>query len=287
MSNMQGMQLNTDFTNIKPNLPGGQSFPVTTDKLGHLVHIIESGPRENKAKTGMLAVLKLEVLDGPARGMIGEHTINVANPNQQAVEIGYAELSSIAHCVGVLRVGNTVELHRKPFRILVRQQKDNPQYTEIYGILDANGNEPGKAGQGPLQAGQPGGGFGGGAPAGGFGPGGGAPAGGGFGPGPGQGTQGGQGGQNWQPNPAGGQGQGGQPGPGQGQPGWNGGGAPQGGQPQGQPQGGNGGAPGWGAGGPQGGGGQPQGGGAPGWTGGGAPQGGGGAPGWAGGQGNG
>lgn len=273
MPNMQGMQLNTDFTNIRPNLPGGASFPVTTDKLGHLVHIIESGPRENKAKTGMLAVLKLEVLDGPAKGMVGEHTINVANPNQQAVEIGYAELSAIAHCVGVLRVGNTVELHRKPFRILVRQQKENQQYTEIYGILDANGNEPGKAGQGPLQAGNPGGGFGGGAPQGGFGPGQGQPAGG-FGPGPGQGAPQG-GGQNWQPNP--GQGQG-QP---SGQPGWNGGGAPQGG-----PQ--NNGAPGWGAGGPQGGGQPNQGGGQPGWSGG-APQGqnGGGAPGWAGQGGNG
>lgn len=280
MSNMQGMQLNTDFTNIKPNLPGGASFPVTTDKLGHLVQIIESGPRENKAKTGMLAVLKLEIIDGPHRGLVGEHTINVANPNQQAVEIGYAELSAIAHCVGVLRVGNTVELHRKPFRILVRQQKENTQYTEIYGILDANGNEPGKAGQGPLQAGQPGGfgggqggGFAGGAPAGGFGPGGGAPAGGGFGPGPGQGQQP-AGGQQWQPNP--GQGQGQQPG---GAPGWTSGGG-QGQQPQG---GQGGGAPGWGAGGPQGGGGQPQGGSAPGWTGGGAPSGGG-APGWAGGQ---
>lgn len=245
MSNMQGMQLNTDFTNIKPNLPGGQSFPVTTDKLGHLVHIIESGPRENKAKTGMLAVLRLEVLDGPAKGMIGEHTINVANPNQQAVEIGYAELSSIAHCVGVLRVGNTVELHRKPFRILVRQQKDNPQYTEIYGILDANGNEPGKAGQGPLQAGQPGGGFGGqpnggqggfggGAPAGGFGPGGGAPQG-----GQQQQPQGGNGGApGW--GAGGPQGGGGQP-QGGGQPGWTGGGAPAGG-----------GQPGWAGGGGQG-----------------------------------
>lgn len=257
MTAMQGMQLNTDFTNIKPNLPGGASFPVTTDKLGHLVHIIESGPRENKAKTGMLAVLKLEVLDGPAKGMVGEHTINVANPNQQAVEIGYAELSAIAHCVGVLRVGNTVELHRKPFRILVRQQKENAQYTEIYGVLDANGNEPGKAGQGPLTPGGGQGGFGGGPQGGGFG---GQGGGQGFGPGAGQ-PQGGQGGQ------------------------WNGGG--QGQQPNpGQGQGQGGGAPGWGPGGGQGG--QPnQGGGAPGWNGGGAPQGGG-APGWAGGgQGNG
>lgn len=250
MNNMQGMQLNTDFTNIAPNLPGGAQFPVTTDKLGHLVQIIESGPRETKDKGGMRLVLKMEILDGPHKGTVGEHGINVANANQDAVRIGYSEISAIAHVTGTLRVGNSAELHRKPFRILVRQQKGDASYTEIYGVLDANGNEPGKAGQGPLNAGQPGGGFGG-APGNGFG--GGAPQGG-FQPGPGQGAPQGGGNANWQPNPGQDQ-QGG----GGGQPGWTGGGNQQ----QQPPQNG---APGWGPGG-----GNAQGGGAPGWAGGGQP----------------
>lgn len=258
MTQMNGIQFNTDFSQIAPNAPAGQQFPATTDKLGWLVHIVESGPRETKKRDGMMAALKLEILDGPHKNFVGEYLINIANPNPQAASIGMAEMSAIAHVTGTLRVGNSQELHRKPFRILVRQQKDNPQYTEIYGVLDANGNEAGKAGQGPLQPG--GGAFGqqGGGQQG-FQPGGqqGQP-GGGFQPGPGQ--QGGQpdnnGGQQWQPN------QGGQ----QGQPGW-GGGNGGGGQPD-PNQGGQGGQPGWGGGQSAGGqqGGQPGNGGQPGWA---------------------
>lgn len=260
MSNMQGMQLNTDFTNVQPNLPGGGSFPVTTDKLGHLVHIVESGPRENRNKNGMMLHLKLEGLDGVVKGQSADHFINVANPNQEAVRIGYSEISAIAHVVGVLRVGNSADLHRKPFRVLVRKQKDNETYTEIYGVLDVNGNEPGKAGQGPLNAGQnnwganpnPNGGGGQqGGQQGGFQPG----QQGGFQPGPGQGGNpnpgGGQGGGNWNANPP-------QNDPNQGGGGWNNGPANNGGGQGGQP--GNNQGPGWGPGGGN------QGGDAPGWA---------------------
>lgn len=236
---MSGMQLNTDFSTIKPNEAGGQQFPPSDPKMGWLVKIIDSFPKENKAKTGTIAVLKLEGLDQAVAGMVMDYGINVANPNQQAVDIGFAELSAVAHCIGILRVGNTLELHGRPFRVMVRKQRDS-DYNEIYGVQDANGNAPGKAGQGPAAAQPAGGGFAG-APA----------AGGGFGPGPGATAQpqgGGQG--NWSPNqaPAG-------------NPGWNpNGGAPDATQNTGNTQ------PGWGA--PAAGGGAPAGGGQPSWAGG-------------------
>jgi len=237
---MSGMQLNTDFSNIKPNEAGGQQFPPSDPKMGWLVKIIDSFPRETKNKDGTRAILMLEGLDQPIAGMTMEYGINVANPSQKSVEIGWAELSAVAHVLGILRVGNTMELHQKPFRVLVREQAENKAYREIYGVLDANGNPPGKAGQGPAAAQPAGGGFGG--PAGG----------GGFGPGPGATTQqpnpaatGGGGNWNPNPNPAGNAG-GGNWGPNGGgavdpnatqaqQPGWGGGGGaqpnPGGGQP--------------------------------------------------------
>lgn len=242
-----GFQINTDFSGIAPNSPSGQQLPVTTDKLGHLVHIVDSGTKTMKDGQGTRAILTLEIIDGPYKGVTGEYGINIAHPNQETVRIGFSELSAIAHCVGVLRVGNSAELHRKPFRILVRQQKDNPQYTEVYGVLDVNGNEPKKAGQGPVapQPAQQSGGF---APqqtqppAGGFAPGpaqGQAP--GGFAPGPAGGAPGWAGGAPAQA-PAQGQAPGGAPG-------WAGGGAQQGGAPSWSAGGGApGGAPGWAAG---------------------------------------
>lgn len=148
---MEGMQLNTDFSQIEPNKAGGLSFPVS-DNRGHLVMIVDSGPRENSKKTGMLLVLQCQIQEGQHQGTVCEYTINYTHQNQQTQDIGQREVSAIAHCVGVLRVGNSRELHNKPFRVLVRQQKENPQYTEVYGVLDVNGNEPKKAGQGPVQS---------------------------------------------------------------------------------------------------------------------------------------
>jgi len=194
---MSGMQLNTDFSTIKPNEGSGGMFPVSDPKMGWLVKIIDSYPQETRNKDGTRAILKLEGLDQGVMGQVADYGINVANPSQKSVEIGWSELSAVAHVIGVLRVGNTMELHGKPFRVLVRKQKDT-EYNEIYGVQDANGNAPGKAGQGPAAAQPAGGGFGG--PAGG----------GGFGPGPGAQPQTQQpaagGGGNWQPNgaPAGG-----------------------------------------------------------------------------------
>lgn len=246
-----GFQLNTDFSNIQPNAGGGGRFPPSDPKRGWLCRITASEAKENKAKNGWIGVLTLRGMEPGVQDQEHLMNINLANPNQQAVDIGQGELSAIAHCIGILRVGNSAELHEKPFRVLVRKQEGSEVYTEVYGIRDVNGNEPGKAGQGPIVATTP--------PAGGFTPGAGAPAQGGFGPGPGTGA----------------------PAQGGGAPGW-GGGAPQG-QPQGQPaQGGWTGQPtggqqapqgggGWQGGPPQGGqadpnAGQPQGGGAPGWA---------------------
>lgn len=233
---MSGFVLNTDFSGIKPNEARGGGFPASDPKMGWLVKIIDSGTKENSKKTGVLGWFKVEGLEGPVLGQVADYQVNLANPNQQAVDIGFAELSAIAHVTGTLRVGNSMELHGKPFRMLWRVQKDSAEgFTECYGVLDANGNPPGKAGQGPVNAQPAGGGFGGPAAGTGFAPSG-AQA--------GQTTQ--QPNPGWNPNPpAGGgapAGQGGgwgapagggnQPDPNANpNPGWQAGGAQAGGQP--------------------------------------------------------
>jgi hypothetical protein len=149
---MSGITFNTDFSSIKPNMPGGAAFPISNPRMGWLCKIVDSTTKENKNKDGVLAVFTLEGMEGEVMGVQHTLNINIANPSQQAVDIGKAEISAIAHCIGHLRVGSSLELHGKPFRVLVRQQKNDERYVEIFGFQDVNGNDPAKAGSGPMKA---------------------------------------------------------------------------------------------------------------------------------------
>lgn len=148
-----GYQLNTDFSTIAPSEGGQrQSFPVS-DSKGWLCVMTESEGKENSAKTGRILAVKLQGMEGAVTGKFHEFTINTANPNPEAVKIGMEELSAIAHCVGHLRVGNSSELHNRPFRVIVALEKDQEKYpgaTRIVAFRDQNGNKPSEAGQGAL-----------------------------------------------------------------------------------------------------------------------------------------
>jgi hypothetical protein len=214
----------------------------------HPVTITKTDAKPTKDNTGGYIEFTLTAFDGPQKGMSITDRLNVHNTNPVAVEIANKQMAAYCAVTGVFHFQNTDELMNKPFIIDVVPQKGNPQYTEVGALFDMNGNEPGKAGAGPMTGGQPQG-----APPAGFGATGAPPANGGFGQPQGGQPQGGQpqGGGFGQPPADQGQPQGA---PGGGQPGWAGGGAPQGGQPQGgAPQGGGwqqgGGAqqPGWGA----------------------------------------
>ncbi len=212
----------------------------------HPVTITKTDAKPTKDNTGGYIEFTLTAFDGPQKGMSITDRLNVHNTNPVAVEIANKQMAAYCAVTGVFHFQNTDELMNKPFVIEVVPQKGNPQYTEVGGLFDMNGNEPGKAGSGPMTAGQgqpqqP--------PPQGFGATGQPPA--------NNAPQGGQ--PQGQPQgfgqPPADQGQP-QGAPGGGQPGWQGGGAPQGQpQPQGgqQPQGGGwqqqggGGQPGWGA----------------------------------------
>lgn len=89
--------------------------------------------------------LTVELIDGPAKGARGYDRLNLQNPNPKTVEIAYSTLSAYCHVTGAFRLDNTEALHGKPFRVLVRKQKESDN-TEIYGVKDINGNDPGKGG---------------------------------------------------------------------------------------------------------------------------------------------
>lgn len=162
-----GFVLNTDFSTIAPNEGAGSFFPVS-DSKGWLVQMTDSEGKENSKKTGMILAVKLVGLDGPIAGKTHEYTINLSNSeSQKAAEIGLGECSAIAHVTGHIKVGNSAEWHNKPFRVVVMPElnKDTKEPTGrnvITKYLDVNGNGPKDAGKGMMNAGQSGGGFGGG-----------------------------------------------------------------------------------------------------------------------------
>lgn len=73
------------------------------------------GPKENDR----VAVFTLEVHDGPHKGAVIFHNLNIANTSQTAQEIGQRQLSALCHAVGVLRVKDTNELHFREFLAVV------------------------------------------------------------------------------------------------------------------------------------------------------------------------
>ncbi len=230
---------------ITPKFGGGGGLPIGK----HPVIIYNTKLEATSSGTGGKMVLQLEVIDGPMKGAKGDENLTLQHQNPTVVRISSEQLTAICHVVGLPNgFQNTEELHNKPFVVEVAPQKDKPEYTEVVGVFDMQGNDPGKQ-----TGGQSGGNFGGG-------------NGGGFG--------GGQQ-QQQQQNNGGGNAGGGWGGGGQNQQ-QQGGGAPAGDQQQ-QQQGGNGG--GWGG---NGGGAANQGGGGGGgWQQqGGGGNGGGGQPGW-------
>lgn len=151
-----GFQLNTDFTGIVPDEGGGRSYFPVSDSRGWLCQITDSKGTETNKKDGTRLDIVLTGLEGPVQGKLMDWNINVANPSQKAVEIGFAQMSAIAHVTGHIRVGNSSEWHNKPFRAMViaDPSEQYPHATKVAKILDLNGNSAKNAGQGVMGGGQ-------------------------------------------------------------------------------------------------------------------------------------
>jgi len=155
--------LNFDATKIDPSQVSAM-LPVS-DGNGHAVVIVssefkpvkdDSQPDGMSKQYGYLQ-LDLEVIDGPNKGERGPYRLNLYNKEPKAVEIAQRQLSAICHVVNVFKVGDSAMLHNIPFRVIIALQKgENPEkYTEVKGVKDINGCDPGKSKGGAAQQQQP------------------------------------------------------------------------------------------------------------------------------------
>lgn len=104
--------------------------------------IVASEEKPTKAGTGSYLQLEFQVIEGEYEGRKVWARLNLNNPNDQAVGIARAELSSICRAVNVMKLTDSAQLHDLPLVIKVSQRK-NPESGEIGNEI--KGYEP-KAG---------------------------------------------------------------------------------------------------------------------------------------------
>lgn len=137
-------ELQFNAQNYTPATPGISQLPVSDD-LGHPVMIIKSEIATTKDGASGVLNLTLQITEGPHASGSGMYRLNIYNKSEVASNIAMSQLSAICYVTGIFQITDTSQLHGIPFRALVRQQTDNDQYTEVYGVLDIAGNLPGQA----------------------------------------------------------------------------------------------------------------------------------------------
>lgn len=109
----------------------------------HLVRIKSNEVKANAANTGGYIQFNLETEDGNS----GAYRLNLYHENQQTVEIAHKQLSALCHVLGFFQPLMDLDvLNGIPFYVEVEQQKNDPKYTQVKKVYDANGLEPGQAG---------------------------------------------------------------------------------------------------------------------------------------------
>lgn len=141
------VQIAFNATQYDPSVGAGSDV-LETGVYG--VQITGSEVKATKRGDGYMLVLTMTCIDPSFAGKRIVARLNIQNPNAQAVEIAYRELSAISHVVGVLQWQDTQQLHGRPFKIHIEKapRQDDPSKfgNEIKGYLDYAGNPPVPAG---------------------------------------------------------------------------------------------------------------------------------------------
>lgn len=112
----------------------------------YLTVITESEMRPTKNNNGSYLQLTFEVLEGEYKGRKLWARLNLDNPNETAVKIARAELSSICRAVGVMQPKDSIELHDLPLVITVKCKK-RPDTDEIDNVIAKYESKQAAAGQ--------------------------------------------------------------------------------------------------------------------------------------------
>lgn len=85
----------------------------------------ESEMKPTRDATGSYLACRFNLLEGQYAGRKVFTNLNLRNANAKTVEIAFAQLSAIAHAVGVMDVQDSSQLHGRPLMIKLKVRKDD------------------------------------------------------------------------------------------------------------------------------------------------------------------
>lgn len=138
------VQINQDLTSVTEEdmapTEGGdfKAWPKDT----YRVMVTDSDYITTKDGLGKFLKLTITCLDGPLKGRLHWENLNLENKNSQTVQISRVQLRSLATAMGHPMpelIGDSDELHNKPFRIRMYQKKASAGYGDSDGMENAIG----------------------------------------------------------------------------------------------------------------------------------------------------
>ena len=150
--------INFDARTVQPD--AGRMGPVPAAWYNFAVTESEVVPGKSDPINAARLNITCKILDGEYKGRTVYHGFNIKNPSAKAMEISFAQLSAIAHAVGVLMVQDSSQLHNIPFKGKVKvtpgdgQYEPKNEFTAFKNVNDATAvNLPGApAGANPAMA---------------------------------------------------------------------------------------------------------------------------------------
>jgi len=111
--------LNFDASQVAPSVPY-ETLPAGK----YLVEITDTELKPTKNGTGEMLQIEFTVIDGEFKNRKVWDRLCLRHSNPEAVKIANANLSAICHAVGVMKPGESIELHHIPLVIAVKCKAD-------------------------------------------------------------------------------------------------------------------------------------------------------------------
>lgn len=147
-------QLNFNATNVEPD--AGTPVPVPAGVYNVMVDESDVKPTSNGS--GAYLQVRYNILDGQYAGRKLFDRFNIQNQNPVAQEIGYKQLSALAHAVNVLHIQDSAQLHGIPLQVKVKIRAASGDYeasNEVSGRFAAGTHATGSTGSAPVAGGSP------------------------------------------------------------------------------------------------------------------------------------
>lgn len=102
----------------------------------YMAHIIASEIKKTKDQTGSYIKLEFEILEPEYKHRKIWTNINIENQNPIAVDIAQKTLATLCRAVNILKLSDTIQLHKIPLIITLKIKKGKGDYSDNNVIIN-------------------------------------------------------------------------------------------------------------------------------------------------------